>query len=156
MKSWSARIRQAAVPALLLGVAACSEPTAPGDEPDDTPGAIIWAAMSAGVYNSCAVSSDGAAYCWGFDLVAPCTDAGCTVNSVPTRVLGAPALTSISVGGFETCGLSSNGQLWCWGKVFSTTLGDGVTTQSSVPIHIPMPSPIAQVAAGYLDVCALD
>ena len=69
-------------------VAACSTQAAErSNGPDitlDTPPQTAWLAASAGTYNSCAIAENGAAYCWGMNLVEGCTEPGCVLGAVPT------------------------------------------------------------------------
>jgi alpha-tubulin suppressor-like RCC1 family protein len=137
---------------------ACHEATAPGtnDPIDDSPAAVTWSTLSVGAYSSCALTTAGRAYCWGFNPFLPCTQTGCVVDSLPTPVPGAPELVAVSVGGFQSCGMTRDAQLWCWGQTYGTTLGDGVTTGSPSPVLIPLPARIAQLSAGYSATCVLD
>src|SRR3954464_4934110 len=109
-----------AIHAALFALA-CREPTGPGIDPiDDSPAAVTWSALSVGVYSSCAITTAGRAYCWGFNPFLPCSQNGCAADSVPMSVPGAPELVAVSVGGFQSCGIARDAQLWCWGKVYGT------------------------------------
>ena len=63
--------------------------------------------VSAGVSVSCAVASDGRAYCWG------------SVNNsaVPMRMPGDSAFRTLFAGSFQLCGITTTGAAFCWGDV---------------------------------------
>jgi alpha-tubulin suppressor-like RCC1 family protein len=75
--------------------------------------------ISAGWARTCAVATDRAAYCWGYDH-------GFTPETpVPTQVPGAYHFTSISTGFYVTCGLTVEGPEVCWGANSLGFMGNG-------------------------------
>ena len=121
--------------------------------------------ITAGTYVTCALDSQGAAYCWG--LGGELGDGSNANSSVPTAVdtsgtLSGKTLTQITTGaGFTTCALDSAGAAYCWGYNAQGELGDGTTTPSSVPVAVDTSGVLAgktltQITAGQLHVCALD
>jgi len=104
---------------------------------------------------SCGVSADGGVWCWGSgadlrsysprceDYVEHVLERSC--ESVPTRVLGIPALTGINVGTYSVCGLVGSGQTYCWGNspgqpgAPALTGGDipfsSISVQRSIPLN---------------------
>lgn len=99
--------------------------------------------IDAGVYNTCAVLSNGQARCWGFNGDGQAGD-GTTVDyRFLARVVKNPAGTGpltqvlrISAGERHTCALLTTGQVRCWGENVSGELGTGATGP---------PEPLAQV-----------
>lgn len=139
-----------------FGVACSDSATAPGNSngggkvPNST-----WIAVAAGTYNSCAINASGGTYCWGFDLLAPCSSTGCKVDSVPSLVAGSVEFVSLASGGGFHCGVTAAGAAYCWGQMFVGSLGDGTTTVSATPIRVAIPSPVSEISAGYQHACAL-
>lgn len=139
---------------IAAALAACATEPSPGT--DDSPGAFAWAVPANGTYNSCAINTAGAAYCWGFDLVHPCTNQGCPVWTIPTLMPGAPApYTAIATGGGPSCALTASGDAYCWGDAASKGLGDGVTSTSATPIHVILPSRAQRISVGFERSCAV-
>ena len=84
---------------------------------------------SAGTNHTCAITSDGAAYCWGqgpaqlgnipFDearieaFFAGSNQVRST--STPLAVSGGLTFASVAPGWFHTCGLTTGGVVYCWG-----------------------------------------
>jgi uncharacterized repeat protein (TIGR02543 family) len=66
----------------------------------------LYTQVSAGVYHTCGLASDGSLRCWGENSFDQTT--------VPTLSSGLN-YTAVSAGGYHTCGLVSDGSLQCWG-----------------------------------------
>lgn len=91
-------------------------------------------AVSAGRTQTCALSSRGRAYCWGW-----------TVSAVPLAVPNAPVFSSIGTGDALACGLTPGGRAYCWGAV---PFGSSATVVSHDLVF-------SSLTAGFLDVYGL-
>jgi alpha-tubulin suppressor-like RCC1 family protein len=111
--------------------------------------------ISAGGEHTCALSSAGAAYCWGDDTygelgnsttssVAGTYDAPVAVAT--SGALSGQTLTQVSAGQGFTCALDSTGIPYCWGNNASGQLGNGTTTSSDVPVAIVPGAPTGVTA----------
>jgi alpha-tubulin suppressor-like RCC1 family protein len=90
---------------------------------------------------SCALSTAGAAYCWGNDtsgqLGNNSTTATTTAVAVPTSgVLSGVALFQIDADTSHTCAEDTTGVFYCWGDNTSGDLGNNSTTQSNVAVIV--------------------
>jgi alpha-tubulin suppressor-like RCC1 family protein len=122
--------------------------------------------IAAGEYHVCAVSTAGAAYCWGWNAWGQLGN-GSTANSaapVAVRTARTPmagyAVTAITAGFAQTCALSSTGAAYCWGGGGAGQLGDGSTGGSRVPVAVTASGVLSGVtlsgiAAGWEHTCAL-
>ena len=91
--------------------------------------------IAAGGDHSCAVMSDGAAYCWGLNAFGQLgvgdtenrgDDAGETATNLPPVRLGAQmTAAAIAAGVSHTCALSESGFIKCWGNNRFGQLGQG-------------------------------
>ncbi len=103
--------------------------------------------------HSCALASDGVAYCWGEDADGQLGNGGLGAT-LPTAVdtasiAGNRAFVQLTAGGQHTCGLMADGAAYCWGSDSAGQLGDGGTSADSAT-----PSPVAQSTIPFLHLAA--
>jgi alpha-tubulin suppressor-like RCC1 family protein len=91
--------------------------------------------VTAGSSHTCALTSAGAAYCWGANDHGQLGDGTLTMRTSPVLVGGGLTFFSLSAGGSHTCGVTIGGA-YCWGANGNGQLGDGTTTDSAVPAKV--------------------
>ena len=94
--------------------------------------------VSAGEWHTCALTSSGAAKCWGENISGEIGDGTNTQRDYPVNVhrLGS-GVVEISAGSQRTCALTSGGHLKCWGdNSYFGELGDGTTADRTVPVNV--------------------
>jgi alpha-tubulin suppressor-like RCC1 family protein len=106
---------------------------------------LTFSSIAAGKTHTCALASNGVAYCWGAGNVGQLGHGQTANSTIPVAVSppsGEPALTfsSVSAGAGHTCGVASNGAAYCWGNGNSGQLGNGDTADSSVPVAVNITS----------------
>jgi alpha-tubulin suppressor-like RCC1 family protein len=123
--------------------------------------------ITAGDFHTCAMSTTGAVYCWGYNLSGQLGNNSTTNSDVPVQVEGVggsgllSGIASIAASGFDTCALSTAGAVYCWGYNGAGQLGNNSTTQSNVPVQVAgvggtgLLSGIASIAVGADYTCAL-
>ena len=130
-------------------------------------GAVTWAQISAGPGHACALTTTGAAYCWGAGTNGDLGDGNTTGVTIPTAV-SAPSSGAVTwaqiaapVAGAASCAVTTTGAAYCWGSNSSGQIGDGNTTNQYSPTAVSTAStpmsgvPIVQVSPGYDFACAL-
>ena len=142
--------------------------------PREVAGGRTYAAVDAGYMHSCAVTTAGPTYCWGWNHSGVLGDNSPTQlnRPFPVEVFGGIAFASITTGGFHNCGLTSDGRAYCWGMNDYGQLGTGSLTGPQVCEHdahpqfgrtncSPVPVPVAgslrfsRISAGFYHTCAL-
>src|SRR5436309_2831529 len=113
-------------------------------------------ALSAGDH-TCAVTTVGASYCWGFNSAGQLGDGTTDRKSRPVLVI-VPAgvrFAAVSAGGDHTCGVTAGGTAYCWGCNNDGQLGDGTTASSATPVLVAAPVGVtfAQLSAGGEHTC---
>lgn len=125
--------------------------------------------VSAGSSHTCALRSNGWAFCWGNNYrgqlgtaaVPSISSSSCSpmslCRSATPRWVGGYAFTAISAAGNNTCGLTSTGAIYCWGSNYAGQLGDGTFGgQSPTPVLVKGSVVFRSVTVGYSHVCGLD
>jgi alpha-tubulin suppressor-like RCC1 family protein len=96
--------------------------------------------VAAGHYHTCAVKSDGTAWCWGSNAGGRLGDGSFSDHPTPVQVSGLGGVQAISAGVTHGCALTNDGAAWCWGANLDGSLGDGgVYAESRVPVSVVDP-----------------
>ena len=117
----------------------------------------------AGLSHNCGLTSTGAAWCWGYNVVGQLGDNSEVDRTTPVEVIlpsGVTGFTTITAGSHHTCGLSSTGAVYCWGYNEFGQLGidNNSTLYSVTPVAITMPDGVTgfvRIEAGEEHTCAL-
>ena len=135
--------------------------------------ALTASTVSAGDIHSCALTTDGRAYCWGLNGTGALGTAGvpgCMASDKsctrPVPVSTDLRFTSISAGYEHTCALTVDSIAWCWGSNAAGELGfepaPGVRCGQHgvpcirVPTRVPTDLKFGRIVAGQYQTCALD
>jgi alpha-tubulin suppressor-like RCC1 family protein len=95
------------------------------------------AALAAGQYHTCALTTAGAAVCWGDNELGELGNNSTTQSNVPVAVSGlSSGVAAIAAAklGYFSCALTTGGGVQCWGLNNSGELGNNSTTNSLVPV----------------------
>jgi hypothetical protein len=122
------------------------------------PAPLRFASVSTDGDHSCALTTDGVAYCWGLNDVGQLgsdavmdrcgrfqTAAGFVIkterfrcSAVPVPVNTSLRFTSVSVGEGTSCAITASGAAYCWGRNTSGQTGTGLSDAS-----VRTPTPVA-------------
>lgn len=113
--------------------------------------------VSAGVLHTCAVTTDGAATCWGNNFLSQLGD-GSNINRlspVPVTGLGS-GVAAIQAGYYHSCAQMTDATLRCWGNNFHGQIGVGAAVGIQVtPASVPgLGAPVVEAALGLHHSCA--
>lgn len=107
--------------------------------------------LAAGADFTCALTGDGAVYCWGKNHRGQLGTDELDAHALPTVVPGLPPADRIAVGGHHACARAVD-RVWCWGWNGAGQLADGTTVDHAVPLRIEEPD-VDYLAAGYASTC---
>jgi len=97
-------------------------------------GALSFTAISAGGTQTCAVTADGEAYCWGGNSFGQLgTEAAPDVQPSPVQVFTDRVFKSVTSGGAHTCGITTENAAYCWGLAGDGQLGTGLSGNQPWP-----------------------
>jgi alpha-tubulin suppressor-like RCC1 family protein len=111
--------------------------------------------ITSGLNHSCALTSAGAAYCWGSDASGQLGAGGPGNQSTPTAVSGGLLFRQISAGEAHTCAVTTGGAAYCWGAGGLGRLGTGNTSSSTTPVAVTGGLTFSEVTAGGLHSCGI-
>jgi alpha-tubulin suppressor-like RCC1 family protein len=121
-------------------------------------------AVATGGAHTCALTANGAAYCWGRDeagqlgIPSPtstCLALGLSCSMAPVPVQGGIHFIRLTAGGAHTCGLASDGTAYCWGANSNGQLGDGSIISRNTPVRVSTTFKFSSINAGEAHTCGL-
>jgi len=121
-----------------------------------SPPGARFVALTAGQHHTCALSTYGIGYCWGWN---PYGQVGNDLGDsrTPLPVTGGLRFTQLSAQYVHTCGLTSTGEVFCWGYNVDGQVGDGSIgeAQRRQPTRVQSNRRFGYVAAGSNHTCAM-
>jgi alpha-tubulin suppressor-like RCC1 family protein len=112
--------------------------------------------MATAAGHSCALTAEGATWCWGRNDHGQLGVANGGTTTQPQHVAAAPPLISLALAGDYTCGLAGDGTAYCWGRNHVGQLGDGTTEDHWEVRAVLGERSFSRLAAGPSHACALD
>jgi alpha-tubulin suppressor-like RCC1 family protein len=119
-----------------------------------------WVDVATAFSNTCAVTAQGAAFCWGTNVGGQLGDSTTITSNTPRRVIlpSGVRLVSVSVGSRMACGLASSGAAYCWGDNVSRGIGSATVLANPAATLVDPPTPMTfrVIAVGSAHACALN
>ncbi len=114
-------------------------------------------AIALGDAHSCAITSSGAAACWGHNFLGQLGNGSSEDRPTPGLVFGLTSgVQAISAGHAHSCAIASGGGARCWGYNLGGQLGDGTNVTRFTPVHVSgLSSGVLAIQAGVLHSCAV-
>ncbi|HTL33198.1 MAG TPA: hypothetical protein VL326_08740 [Kofleriaceae bacterium] len=123
--------------------------------PQQVPGLPKVVAIEAGWYHVCAITAEGALWCWGSNTYGQSGVADPFANAIvpPTRVSLPRPVLSVSAGGYHTCAVLDDNTVACWGK---NTYGEvGHDPPEELGPFTIVTDQVTAVTAGKWHTCAI-
>jgi alpha-tubulin suppressor-like RCC1 family protein len=113
--------------------------------------------ISGGEFHTCAVTTAGAAQCWGWGDEGQLGNGSTETSTVPVQVTGLTSnVAAVAAGRYHSCALTTAGAVWCWGENDYGQLGNATTTSSNVPVPVSgLTSGVTAIATGNYHTCAI-
>ncbi len=106
--------------------------------PDPTPvvGGLVFDSIATAESHSCALTADGAAYCWGAGRAGELGNGQSADSPRPVLVVGGDVFKALGLGLSSSCGLTAEGVTRCWGSNARGQLGSLAPRGSAVPVAV--------------------
>jgi alpha-tubulin suppressor-like RCC1 family protein len=104
---------------------------------------------------ACALTTDGAALCWGTNTDGQLGRADLTHSTVPVEVSGGHRFVDLAVGENHACAVAVDGAAYCWGYGAEGQLGDGLRRSGPEVTRVPGDHRFVAIVAGERHSCAL-
>jgi alpha-tubulin suppressor-like RCC1 family protein len=127
------------------------------------PAGVTFSVIRTAGQHTCALGSDGAAYCWGRDLDGQLGNGSVlTANQESPSQVQMPAgvtFSTVEAAGNNGCAVGSDDHTYCWGRDVEGQLGNGtvLTANQPAPTQVQEPAGVrfTGVDIGNNHVCAI-
>jgi uncharacterized repeat protein (TIGR02543 family) len=119
------------------------------------PSTVQVSQVSAGLYHTVAVKSDGTVWAWGYNNSGQIGDGTTTDRLTPVQVSGLTGVIAVSAGDSHTVAVKSDGTVWAWGWNSAGQLGDGTITDRMTPVQVAGLTGVFSVSASHYHTVAV-
>jgi alpha-tubulin suppressor-like RCC1 family protein len=112
--------------------------------------------VETGLFQTCAVTVDDRAYCWGWNDYGQLGDGTTTTRLTPVAVAGNLLFQRVTAGWTHTCGVTKDSRVFCWGSNDFGQIGDSSTAARRLtPSRVGPTRQWHDVDAGGYHTCAV-
>lgn len=126
-----------------------------GSAADANPSRRASELLVVGDEHACALTPEGAAWCWGDNLNGQIGDGTYTDRSTPVQVQGGHKFVALTSGEEFVCGLDAEGAAWCWGQGSDGQLGNNNRDDQLQPVAVLGGHRWTFLRAGEDNVCGI-
>lgn len=109
--------------------------------------------IAAGGDHACAVSTDGDAWCWGYNGGGQLGTGNGDPSWVPAPVTGGHKFKAISANIVSTCAVATDGAAYCWGSNLAP--GDGAQAGGNTPARVTGGFQFESISVGMMFACGV-
>ncbi|MDA0706089.1 MAG: hypothetical protein O2805_05575 [Proteobacteria bacterium] len=99
-------------------------------------GNISFASLATGVFQTCGISTDSKAYCWGVNGSGQLGDGTTDMRTEPVAVSANVEFKELTIGVDHACGVSSGDEIYCWGNGSAGKLGTRSSDSKLTPTKV--------------------
>jgi len=124
--------------------------------PVKVPGNLRFTQLATFGRHTCALTSEGKAYCWGYNgWGALGGNTNVSQSYTPVAVAGNLTFRSITAGSDHACAVTMDFVAYCWGNNDWRQLGTGNNTTASSPVPVTGGANFVSIAAGASFTCGI-
>lgn len=101
-------------------------------------GDVSFASLATGTFQTCGISVDDKAYCWGRNGSGQLGDGTTTMRVEPVAVSGRLKVKQLTIGTKHTCAISSSDDVYCWGDGSAGKLGTRSSNNELTPTKVAL------------------
>jgi alpha-tubulin suppressor-like RCC1 family protein len=123
--------------------------------PTPVAGDLSFASLSGGWRHMCGITTEGKAYCWGYNYHGQLGDGTRSNRDAPVAVAGTLTFSAAAAGSYHSCGVTTSGDAYCWGDNYYGQLGDGTRAERNGPVRVAGGLTFATVSVGEWYSCGV-
>lgn len=122
---------------------------------------VAFTTVSLGLLHTCALDTEGRAWCWGYNSLGELGDGNQGTPAPAPIQVATPegiVLVDLGLGMSHSCAIDDSGLGWCWGYNDQGQLGGGISGSRDIPdvVEAPPGTTFLSISGGFQHTCAVD